>query len=105
MVGAVPVASEGRDRRTAGDEGVDAGDPDVRGYPIGDDRIDRRRRHDVRNVLDRQIGRAQHEALRHAIELDERERRRELIGRREEHRAPAELVVAITEARPQRQIA
>ena len=97
-----PRGIGGRESRAAGDDRAHAAG--FQGGAIGHNGIHRRGRHDERRDLPRQIGRTQHEAARHAIELDERQRRRELIPRRDEDRAPTQLLEPTPQARAPHQL-
>jgi len=82
----------------AGDEGPGVRRAGVRCRPVGDGRVGRRRGHDERHVLGRQVGGAEHDPARDTVELDERQRRPQLVARGDQHEAPAQLLQAAAEA-------
>src|SRR5207249_9176565 len=62
-------------------------------------------RDDERNMLAGQIRGGKNQSARDAVELDERQRRSELVRGGDEHAASGELLEPSTEARAPRQIA
>ena len=98
------LARRGREAGTAG-----AGErhPGQRGRrrSIRDERVDLRRGDDEREVVDGQIGWTEHEPAGDAVELDEGQRRRQLVGGGDEDGTPAQLVKSTGEARTVNEIA
>ena len=71
--------------------------------PVADHGIDLRRRHHARQMCRRYIGRAQHDAPRDTVEFDQRQCRRQLVARRQQHRPAAQLGEPPAERRAARQ--
>ena len=95
----------GNDGGTAGDLQRQLARRRRRTLRAGDHRIRLRGRDHVRKLLRRQIGRAENEPARDAVELDQRQSGRELIRRCKENRAPRERGKRAAEARSLRKIA
>src|SRR5947199_220838 len=73
--------------------------------PIGHESIHRRGRDDVRQMLRRQIGRAKNQPSGDAIELDERQGRRQLIAGGDQDGTASQLLEPTPEARAPDQLA
>jgi len=80
-----PLAGCRRDLRGARNDGSNPWSPTAGCRLIGHECIHRRRRRHEWQMLGRQIGRAENESARDGIELDEGQRRRELIPGRDEY--------------------
>ena len=96
-----------RRRREAGMAGNGEGHAGQGGRrrSIGDERIDLGRGDDERDVVGGQIRWTEHEPAGDAVELDEGQRRRQLVGGGDEDGTPAKLVKSIGEARTVNEIA
>ena len=98
-LGGVACAPFGRSRREFLAARHDAQAERVMAGMIGDDRFGLGRRGNRGEVRRRHARRAKNHAPRNAVELDEDERRRELILRRQENRASAQRFERVPEAR------
>ncbi len=95
----------GREPRATRDDDPHAGSAGRRHRPIGHEGIHRRGRDDVRQMLRRQIGRAKNQPSGDAIELDERQGRRQLIAGGDQDGTAAQLLEPTPEARAPDQLA
>ena len=72
---------------------------------VGDYRIHIGVAHHVGQMLESEVGWIESHAPRQSIELDQRKCRKELVGRGDQHRAPAQTLNAGRDRRPLEQIA